>query len=172
MTTLAPYIAAGFAAALAATSMEFSLAGSSPGMLGAAANLPHSSAVTSGKGDLLKVRPAAATNQKVSTVELVGLNDAPTVLLRDAAGRVLFSSDPMSGLTVVSKGVVVPQVTIRETDRALPRKEPAESGRQPGALPEGCDPAAGHLAAASASDFGVRCLTAREESMKVARLFD
>jgi hypothetical protein len=174
MKGLAPYIAAGFAAALAVTSLEFSLAGSSQGTssLGSPRNLPHSSAAASAKGDLLEVRPAAAATQKVSTVELVGLHDATIVLLRDATGQVLYRSDPMSGITVVSKGVVLPQVTIREIDQAWPREEPAESVRQPSALPEVCDPAVGPLAAASASDFGVRCLTAREDEVKVAVLFD
>ena len=76
------------------------------------------------------------------------------------------------GVTVVSRGVVLPQVTIRESDRASPRTEPAESDGQPSALPEGCDPAVSALATAPGSEFGVRCLTAREESVKLAGLFN
>ena len=174
MNGLAPYIAAGFAAALAVTSLDFTLAGSSAvtNLPGSSADLPHSSATDSGKGDLLKPRPAGGQTQTVSTVELVGLHDSTIVMLRDAAGQILYRSDPTSGVTVVSKGVVLPQVMIRESDRASPRTEAAESDRQPHVLPPGCDPAVSALGTGSGSDFGVRCLTAREESVKLAGLFN
>jgi hypothetical protein len=178
MTGLAPYIAAGFAAALAVTSLEFSLAGTSSGtgalraQAFSSVNSPHAPATVSRKGDLLRSRPAGAQTETVSTIELVGARDATIVLFRDAGGQVLYRSDPMSGVTVVSKGVVLPQVTIRESDQDSPRNEPAEAVRQPVALPEGCDPAVSSIAAVSASDFGVRCLTAREDKVKVAALFD
>jgi hypothetical protein len=179
MTGLAPYIAAGFAAALAVTSLEFSLAGTSSGTgaLGSqeafsSVNSLHAPATVSRKGDLLKSRSATEQTETVSTIELVGLRDATIVLVRDAGGQVLYRSDPMNGVTVVSKGVVLPQVTIRETDQASPRNEPAEAVRPPVALPEGCDPAVSSITAVSASKFGVRCLTAREQDVKVAGLFD
>jgi hypothetical protein len=177
MTGLAPYIAAGFVAALAASSLELSLAGSNAefGSLGSQAafwsvNLTHVPAAASSKGDLLQSRPAGEQAQKVAMVELVGLGDATVVMFRDATGQVLYRSDPMSGVTVVSKGVMLPQITIREIDHASPA-EPAESIRQRGALPEGCDPAVSSIGTEAASDFGVRCLTAREEDVRVASLY-
>jgi len=79
MNGLAPYIAVGLAAALAVTSLEFSLAdsGSESSFSGSQAALisadsPAASATTSGKGDLLKPRPAGEQTQTVSMVELVG----------------------------------------------------------------------------------------------------
>jgi hypothetical protein len=173
MSGLAPYIAAGFAAALAVTTLEFSLAGSAlePGLL-AAQSASSSSVGSSLKGDRLTLRSVGDQTRTVSTVELVGLREVTTVLLRDAVGQVLYRSDPMSGVTVVSKGIVLPQITIREVDQNSPRVEPAESVRQPGALPEGCSPAVSSMTAVSASDFGVRCITARDQGVKVAGLFD
>lgn len=177
MNGLAPYIAAGFAAALAVTSMEFSLSTPQAGILGSQAasaleNSAHASTLPARKGDLLKSRPVGDQAQTASTVKLVGLRDVTIVLLRDPTGQVLYRSDPVSGVTVVSKGVVLPQLTIRETDQASPRDGQAESVRRPGTLPEGCDPAVSSLEAVSAADFGVRCLTARETDVKLAGLFD
>ena len=101
MNGLAPYIAAGFVAALAVTSLDFGLAGASAvtTVSGSSFDLPHSSAPGSGKGDLLESRLAGGPTQTVSTVELVGLRDATIVMLRDAAGQALYRSDPMSGVT-------------------------------------------------------------------------
>jgi hypothetical protein len=87
MNGLAPYIAAGFVAALAVTSLDFGLAGASAVTTapGSSFDLPHSSAFGSGKGDLL--RPAGGPSQTVGTVELVALRDATIVMLRDAPGQ-------------------------------------------------------------------------------------
>jgi hypothetical protein len=99
MNGLAPYIAAGFVAALAVTSSDFGLAGANAvtTVPGSSLDLPPSSATGSGKGDLLAPRPAGG--QTVSMVELVGLRDATIVMLRDAAGQALYRSDPTSGVT-------------------------------------------------------------------------
>jgi hypothetical protein len=125
------------------------------------------------KGDRLEPRSAGDQTRTVSTVELVGLRDVTAVLLRDAVGQVLYRSDPLSGVTVVTKGIVLPQITIREVDQNPPRVQPAEieTVRQPDALPEGCTPAVSMMATVSTSGFGVRCLTARETPVKVAGLF-
>jgi hypothetical protein len=175
MNGLAPYIAAGFAAALALTSLEFD-ASSGPGFAGSqavmsSASSPHASATDSRKGDLLKPRPAGEQAQTVATVELVGLQNA-TIVFRNAGGRVLYRSDPTTAVTVVSKGVVVPQVTIREADQASPRNVPAESVQQPSMVPEGCDTGLSLLAGTFAPRTGLRCVTEREETVKVAGLFD
>jgi hypothetical protein len=177
MRGLAPYVATGFAAALAVATLEFSVAGSvlQNGSLVAqpASSLENPARPSAGsvKGDRLTPRSDSDHARTVSTVELVGLRDVTTVLLRDAVGQVLYRSDPMSGVTVVTKGVVLPQITIREVDQNPPRVEPAETARQPDALPEGCTPAVSTIARVSASGFGVRCLTAREAGVKVAGLF-
>jgi hypothetical protein len=178
MNGLAPYIAVGLAAALAVTSLEFSLAdsGSESSFSGSqaaliSANSPAASATTSGKGDLLKPRPAGEQTQTVSMVELVGLLNA-AVVLRDSGGHVLYRSDPMTGVTVVSKGVVVPQVTFREAYQASPRSAPAQSVQPSSVVPQGCKSGFSSGTEMSVPHIGLRCLTEREETVKVASLFD
>jgi hypothetical protein len=101
-------------------------------------------------------------------VEILGLRDVTIVLHRDPAGQVLYRSDPTSGVSVVSKSVVSP-----DSPSGRPIKlRPATTVRQPGALPEGCDPAVSSLEADPTSDFGMRCLTSREENVNFAQLFD
>jgi hypothetical protein len=98
---LAPYIAAGFVAALAVTSLDFGLAGSNgvTTVPSSSVDLPHSSATNSGKGDLLNPRQSGGRLQTVPTIELVGLRDATIAMLRDAAGQARYRSDPTSGVT-------------------------------------------------------------------------
>jgi hypothetical protein len=174
MNGLAPYIAAGFAAALVVTSLEFSLADSISGpslsgsqAIASAKHSPSASAIVARKGDLLKPRPAGELAQTVSTVELVGLRNA-SIVLRDNGGRVLYRSDPMAAVTVVSKGVIVPQVTMREADQASHRPAPAESARPPNVVPEGCDSGLSPLAGRFGPDTRLRCVTRREQKVKVA----
>jgi hypothetical protein len=98
---LAPYIAAGFVAALAVTSLDFSLVGSNVVTIvpSRSVDLQHSSATNSGKGDLLNPRQSGGRMQTVPTIELVGLRNATIAMLRDAAGQVRYRSDPTSGVT-------------------------------------------------------------------------
>jgi hypothetical protein len=164
MKRLSAYIATGFAAALAV-----SLWGSEAVL--SSANLPAASTTVARKGDALKPRAPIAQTQKVSTVELVGVQDV-TVVLRSADGRVLYRNDQANSLTVVSKGVVLPQVTIREGAQGSdPGASPA-AVRPPHELPEGCDPAFSSLAPMSASRIGMRCIALRDEPVRVAALLD
>ncbi len=102
MNGLGPYIAAGFVAALAVTSLDFGLAGSNvvTTVPSSSVDLPHSSAANSGKGDLLNPRQSGGRMQTVSKVELVGLHDATIVMLRDATGQALYWSDPTSDVAM------------------------------------------------------------------------
>ena len=65
-------------------------------------------------------RASVDGTRSVVTVEVVGVHDA-AIVYRDRDGRVLFQTDPLSNITVISKGFVLPQVTVRETP----------SGKQP-----------------------------------------
>lgn len=126
---------------------------------------------------------AAATRQEpkiISTVEVVGVRDA-AIVYRDRDGRVLYKSDPLTNATVVTKGVVLPEVTVRETQQspvrpvatdAIPARPstpgPAASSRDPAKpaaaptgrprIPEGCDPAASPIAAPQLAHILSKCL--------------
>ncbi|RAI34502.1 hypothetical protein [Rhodoplanes roseus] len=126
--------------------------------------------------------PTAATTRPeakiISTVEVVGVRDA-TIIYRDRDGRVLYKSDPLTNATVVTKGVVLPEVTVRETQGspvrpvatdaipprpAMPNQPAASSNEMPkpaGArprIPEGCDPAASPIAAPQLAHILSKCL--------------
>ncbi|MDC7785002.1 hypothetical protein PQJ75_23440 [Rhodoplanes sp. TEM] len=129
--------------------------------------------------------PTAATTRPeakiISTVEVVGVRDA-AIVYRDRDGRVLYKSDPLTNATVVTKGVVLPEVTVRETQQspvrpvatdaipprpALPN-QPAASSNAPAKpaaapagrprIPEGCDPAASPIAAPQLAHILSKCL--------------
>jgi hypothetical protein len=79
----------------------------------------------------------------VTTVEVIGVHDA-AIVYRDRDGNVLFQTDPVSNVTVVSKGFVVPQLTLRDTPQSKPApivETPRDLEAAP-KLPIGCEPAA------------------------------
>src|SRR5215469_12101870 len=80
------------------------------------------------------------SDRKVVTVEVVGVQDA-AIVYRDRDGRVLFQTDPLANVTVISKGFVLPQVTVREMPRSTPAPIliPHNLEAAP-AIPIGCDP--------------------------------
>jgi hypothetical protein len=72
------------------------------------------------KADRLPIRGRDAETATVAAVEIVGLRDA-AIIYRDRDGRILYKSDPVANVTLISKGVL-PEVTV---------KEHRESGVQP-----------------------------------------
>lgn len=148
------------------------------------------------KSDRLAATASArAPARTISTVELVGLRDA-AIIYRDRDGRVLFQSDPLSNITMISKGVVLPEITLRETAggpaRTIPlptaakrpQNQPAASSEdarpQPAAtpvnapkkirIPEGCDPAASPIAAPQMSQILSKCIVEGPATTKIASL--
>jgi hypothetical protein len=146
------------------------------------------------KSDRLPVATTARPEAKIiSTVEVVGIRDA-AIVYRDRDGRILYQSDPLTNATVVTKGVVLPEVTVRETQRSTVRpvatdaippralpNQPAASSRDlparpastPGArprIPEGCDPAASPIAAPQLSHILSKCLVEAPTTVKMASL--
>jgi hypothetical protein len=81
----------------------------------------------------------------VTTVEVIGLRDA-SVIYRDRDGRILFQTDPLSNITIVAKGVVMPELTVRETMRSTPARIELPAALQPPAIPVGCDPVVSAIA--------------------------
>ncbi|MBI5111923.1 MAG: hypothetical protein HZA68_08110 [Rhodovulum sp.] len=142
--------------------------------------------------------PDAATERPearvISTVEVIGIRDA-AIVYRDRDGRVLYRSDPLTNATVVTKGVVLPAVTVRETPAsavrpvatdaippkpALPnqpsvnsRDLPAKPASAPAGrprIPEGCDPAASPIASPQLSHILSKCLVEAPTPTKFAAL--
>ena len=132
----------------------------------------------------------------ISAVEVVGIRDA-AIIYRDRDGRVLYQSDPLSNATLVTKGVVLPEVTVRDTAgsavRSVTTNVPAKAKpaqptvdsrdqRQPAGaapqnnerrprIPEGCDAAASPIAAPQLSHILSKCLVEAPTPVKLAALY-
>jgi hypothetical protein len=107
---------------------------------------------------------AANTNapRRITTVEVVGVEDA-AIVYRDRNGNVLFKTDPLSNVTVVTKGVVLPEVTIRELADSSVQVLPLE-GIRPTLSPtfpsDGCESSVtAHTAGAELARTPSRCIT-------------
>jgi hypothetical protein len=112
------------------------------------------------KGDRLPLPVNSGELISIATVEVVGL-DAAAIVYRDRDGRVLFRTDPVANVTVVAKGVRLPQVTIRERRDEPTQPVPIEmpnDGRERPRL-EGCDPLVSPLAAPSVAGLTGKCLS-------------
>lgn len=118
------------------------------------------------KGDRLPMASAGRhQNTVIATVEVTGGRD-PAVVYRAGDGQIIFQSDPAANATLVAKGVVIPEVTVRETRKAAPPTgdkalSPGPSAAKPAReqkILEGCDPAFSPLAASAQANFSARCL--------------
>jgi len=169
------------------------------GLLGVAVSGPTSLKVSSGfgkpaagtadqldrsrKGDRLTSPVAAGDQPRVTTVEVVGVRDT-AIVYRDRDGRVLFQTDPVANVTLVARGVTLPEVTVREHGDAVPQKRPVspesrqkapvrtlqEEEKKPKRL-VGCDPLVSPLAG-SLSQVAGRCIASRITGEKFAALMD
>ena len=111
------------------------------------------------KGDRMASPRATVGGGRVATVEVVGVQDA-AIVYRDRDGRVLFQTDPLSNVTVISKGFVLPQLTVRETPQSTPQPlvVPHNLDAAP-AIPVGCDPVASPIAEPALARVTGRCLS-------------
>jgi hypothetical protein len=177
------YLVGGFAAVLAMHYLA-APAGNGIGPLSQAFSAAPSSgeflqaSYRSGKSDRLSAARSAETQSPtIATVEVVGLRDA-AIIYRDRDGKVLFRTDPMANVTVVTKNLALPEVTIKETPRtSVQRVAPVAT---PTTLQErkhsvGCDPAFSPVASPSLSHLTGRCLVemngAVPAPMQVASLY-
>lgn len=120
------------------------------------------------KGDRIRPAQSATQPRDIATVEVIGLRKA-AIIYRDQEGRVLFRVDPVSNATVVSKDVVLPELTIRENYRSPVRTLPVETNNtptKPTPIPEGCDPSFSPLAV-KANVTG-RCVASRDMPIRLA----
>lgn len=131
------------------------------------------------KSDRLTATQAARKEaHTISAVEVVGIRDA-AIIYRDRDGRVLYHSDPLRNATLVMKGVVLPEVTVRDTAGSavrsvtnVPKTNPTvdsrdqnkpagiapQSNERRPRVPEGCDAAASPIAAPQLSHILSKCL--------------
>jgi hypothetical protein len=104
-------------------------------------------------------------------VEVVGVEDA-AIIYRDRKGNVLFKTDPISNVTVVTKGVVLPEVTVRELADSAVQMMPVEGIRpvlSPTAPGDGCESAVtAHTAGDALARVPSRCITELPQSYDFA----
>ncbi len=132
----------------------------------------------------------------ITTVEVVGLRDA-AIVYRDREGRVLYQTDPLTNVTMISKGVVLPEITVRETASSAvrpvatqvqpttvrtenrptasssrdPQPQPASLPEKRKPIPEGCDPAASPIAAPQIAQILSKCIVEIPTNVKLASLY-
>lgn len=115
-----------------------------------------------GKADALPAVANTQTPKRITTVEVVGIEDA-AIVYRDRDGNILFKTDPVSNVTVVTKGVVLPEVTVRELADSAVQVMPVEGIRpvlSPTAPGDGCESAVtAHTAGEELARMPSRCIT-------------
>ena len=133
----------------------------------------HTAVNRTHKGDRLQARPVSEAGRAIASVEVVGIDNV-AVVYRDRKGNVLFRTDPLSNMTIVAKGVSLPEVTVRESERVpaqqLPVKRIHEAPLPSSELPVGCESAvsvaADHVLARTPS----RCVSALPHEWNFAAL--
>jgi hypothetical protein len=98
------------------------------------------------KGDRMPLSGLRRSDDNiVTTVEVVGIRDG-SVIYRDRDRRILFQTDPSNNVTIVAKGVVVPELTVRETLRDAPARLEVPAGLSARPIPVGCEPVVSAIA--------------------------
>jgi hypothetical protein len=125
------------------------------------------------KGDRVAGPVAAGNLATVSTVELIGVSQA-IVILRDRDGRVLYQSDPHSGVTTFARNTDLPIVTLKDEVQRPVAQHPAhrqegneapQEQKQKRRNPIGCMGDVSPLAKASANRMPSLCLALLEQSL-------
>ena len=127
----------------------------------------------SAKADRGAISGPATAAARIATVEVVGLRDA-AIVYRDREGRELFrtdpaNTDPVNNVTIVAKGLPLPQLTVRQHGNSavkpVPINEIQEQARdeKPRAprgpkVPVGCEPSFSPVAAPNLAHHTGRCV--------------
>lgn len=182
MARIVPYVVGGIVAIAAMelapmASQYLGVSPSSAEALSARSSAPANVGI--GKSDRAAAPMAMLSALEVATVEVIGLGQ-PAIVYRHRDGRELFRTDPVDNVTVVTKGFVLPQITVRrdaqsevtpvrmldvdaqrapEPVRSRPApvnvKEPA-SGPQP--MPTGCESSFSPVASPNLAHHLGRCM--------------
>jgi hypothetical protein len=124
----------------------------------AAAEAQTASAVNrAAKTDALPVPNNPQERAEIKSVEVVGIRGA-SVVYRDRSGNVLFQTDPLANVTVVTKNVELPEVTIREAETTKVERLPADEADRT-ARPHGCESSFARPAPESLTRTSSRCVT-------------
>ena len=112
------------------------------------------------KGDrLAPVLPG--DKQAVASIEVVGVHDA-AITYRDRDGNVLYRTDPLNNVTVIAKGVKLPEVTVRQDATSsvtpVPIDVPAKTSEKT-KMPVGCEPSVSAIASPHLSQLAGRCIS-------------
>ncbi len=134
---------------------------------------PHS-VDRSAKADRMPANISAQAGEKrIAVVEVVGVHDA-AIVYRDREGRVLFSTDPVANVTVVTKNILLPEVTIRETAESQVERVPVEKTRAPGGdkqpSMEGCESGLSPDISPTVPTAKGRCIVELKSTSNVASL--
>ena len=131
-----------------------------PSIVAAHAEQPDAAPVVNRerKGDRL-ARPARKDSRRISTIEIVGVQDV-TIIYRDADGRELFRTNPLSNTTITARDIVLPALTVRDSGNSgaapttvdVPPRRDAE-------LPVGCESPFSPYADPKAPKTAGRCLS-------------
>ena len=125
------------------------------------------------KGDRVAGPVPVATPTSVSIVEVVGVTDA-AVILRDRDGRVLYKSDPRTGVTTFARNTELPVLTLKEELQGQPTQHPAnrregneapQQQKQRTRNPVGCMGDVSPLAKASVNRMPSLCLASLDRSL-------
>ena len=103
--------------------------------------------------------PDSDIKRVVTSIEVVGV-DAAAIVYRDRDGNILYRTDPVRNVTVVAKGVKLPEVTVRQDGKSstIPIPVDVPDDKKPAKLPIGCEPAASPIASSEMSHLTGRCL--------------
>jgi hypothetical protein len=124
----------------------------------AAVEMQTASAVNrEAKSDALPVPANPQERAEIKSVEVVGLRGA-SIVYRDRSGNILFQTDPLANVTVVTKNVELPEVTIRETETTKVERLPVDKTDR-SARPHGCESAFARPAPESLTRTASRCVT-------------
>ncbi|MBB4041486.1 hypothetical protein GGR34_003163 [Microvirga flocculans] len=130
-------------------------------------------AAPSGKGNRIGEPMPERHPETVTIVELVGVTQA-TVILRGSDGRILYKSDPRSGVTTLVRGTELPVVSLKEDEREPVVHHPSEQreGNEAPAIqkpkgrnPVGCMGDVSPLVKASADRMPSLCLAFLDQSL-------
>jgi hypothetical protein len=79
----------------------------------------------------LNVAEDQTLQKRIVTVEVIGLSNA-AIVYKNSDGQVLYSTDPVANVTVMTKNLTLPEVTIRETNGSIVEEVPLERTKAPG----------------------------------------
>ena len=127
---------------------------------------PASNINRAAKADRGGVPVTAQAATRIATVEVIGLRDA-AIVYRDRDGRELFRTDPVSNVTIVTKGLQLPEVTVRQDSSSVVRPVPVDVLNEPPRdrkppkqrkMLLGCEPSFSPVAAPALAHHTGRCM--------------